>query len=115
MLFDRDWPGPCFTLFIIPFGLQLFAGVKDGESLQLFEESSRSAHKQEAHTMEAVKLVEFDLKQVLTRLVTHLFGDGRYLEIFVFQGLVVQKFLNIVQQITEAGFMWGFCCWFGFV
>ncbi|MEJ1284685.1 phenylalanine-tRNA synthetase 2 (mitochondrial) [Cricetulus griseus] len=55
---------------------ELFAGVKDGESLKLFEESSRSVHKQETHTMEAVKLVEFDLKQVLTRLMTHLFGDG---------------------------------------
>ncbi|EPY83838.1 phenylalanyl-tRNA synthetase, mitochondrial [Camelus ferus] len=56
---------------------QLFAGVKDGESLQLFEQSSRSAHKQETHTMEATKLVEFDLKQTLTGLMTRLFGDGR--------------------------------------
>ncbi|XP_072801838.1 phenylalanine--tRNA ligase, mitochondrial isoform X4 [Vicugna pacos] len=55
---------------------QLFAGVKDGESLQLFEQSSRSAYKQETHTMEATKLVEFDLKQTLTGLMTHLFGDG---------------------------------------
>lgn len=57
-------------------GLQLFAGVQDGESLQLFEQSVRSAQKQETHTMEAAKLVEFDLKQTLTQLVAYLFGDG---------------------------------------
>ncbi|EMP26973.1 Phenylalanyl-tRNA synthetase [Chelonia mydas] len=32
--------------------------------------------------MEAVRLVEFNLKQVLTKLVTHLFGDGPF-----YQGL----------------------------
>ncbi|XP_023597509.1 phenylalanine--tRNA ligase, mitochondrial [Trichechus manatus latirostris] len=30
---------------------ELFAGIKDGESLQLFEQSSRSAHKQETQTV----------------------------------------------------------------
>ncbi|XP_075410244.1 phenylalanine--tRNA ligase, mitochondrial [Tenrec ecaudatus] len=55
---------------------ELFADTKGGESLSLFEEGSRCAHKQETHTMEAVKLVEFDLKQSLTKLMTHLFGDG---------------------------------------
>lgn len=65
-------------MHVISLGLQLFAGMKDGESLQLFEQSSRSAYKQETHTMEAMKLIEFDLKQTLTKLVIHIFGDGRY-------------------------------------
>lgn len=32
--------------------------------------------------MEAVRLVEFNLKQVLTKLMTHIFGDGRSLHLF---------------------------------
>ncbi|XP_043364301.1 phenylalanine--tRNA ligase, mitochondrial isoform X1 [Dermochelys coriacea] len=55
---------------------ELFSNIKDGEGLQLLEQGHRTAHKQETHTMEAVRLVEFNLKQVLTKLVTHLFGDG---------------------------------------
>ncbi|XP_010131649.1 PREDICTED: phenylalanine--tRNA ligase, mitochondrial, partial [Buceros rhinoceros silvestris] len=54
---------------------QLFSSVKDGEGLRLFEQGHRTAHKQECHTMEAVRLVEFNLKQVLTKLMTHIFGD----------------------------------------
>ncbi|XP_074918932.1 phenylalanine--tRNA ligase, mitochondrial isoform X2 [Chelonoidis abingdonii] len=55
---------------------ELFSSIEDGENLQLFEQGHHTAHKQETHTMEAVRLVEFNLKQVLTKLVTHLFGDG---------------------------------------
>uniref|UniRef100_A0A8C9F2B2 Phenylalanyl-tRNA synthetase 2, mitochondrial n=1 Tax=Pavo cristatus TaxID=9049 RepID=A0A8C9F2B2_PAVCR len=54
---------------------ELFSSIKDGESFQLFEQGHRTAHKQECHTMEAVRLVEFNLKQVLTKLMTHIFGD----------------------------------------
>ncbi|NXS70006.1 SYFM protein, partial [Pandion haliaetus] len=59
-----------------PPQIELFSNIKDGEGLQLFEQGHRTAHKQECHTMEAVRLVEFNLKQVLTKLMTHIFGDG---------------------------------------
>uniref|UniRef100_A0A673B0R1 Phenylalanyl-tRNA synthetase 2, mitochondrial n=1 Tax=Sphaeramia orbicularis TaxID=375764 RepID=A0A673B0R1_9TELE len=54
---------------------ELFSQVKDGHQLSLFESGGRrTPQKQETHTLEAVKLVEFNLKQTLTRLITNLFG-----------------------------------------
>ena len=45
--------------------------------MELFESSSsRTNEKQKTHTMEAVKLAEYDLKQMLTRIVEHLCGEG---------------------------------------
>ncbi|KAF5905261.1 phenylalanine--tRNA ligase, mitochondrial [Clarias magur] len=55
---------------------ELFARVENGEDLSLFEHSSRrTPQKQETHTLEAVKLVEFNLKHTLTQLIRHLFGE----------------------------------------
>ncbi|KAM9839800.1 phenylalanine--tRNA ligase, mitochondrial isoform 1-T3 [Aulostomus maculatus] len=55
---------------------ELFSKVQNGEDLSLFEVGGRrTSQKQEAHTLEAVKLVEFNLKQTLMQLVTHLFGE----------------------------------------
>ncbi|XP_005997007.1 phenylalanine--tRNA ligase, mitochondrial [Latimeria chalumnae] len=53
---------------------ELFARVQNGKDLQLFERGRRTPCKQESHSLEAVKLVEFDLKQTLSKLMTHLFG-----------------------------------------
>ncbi|XP_013886784.1 phenylalanine--tRNA ligase, mitochondrial, partial [Austrofundulus limnaeus] len=56
---------------------QLFSKVHKGEELSLLEQGGRwTPQKQETHTLEAVKLLEFDLKKTLTRLVSHLFGAG---------------------------------------
>ncbi|XP_062311998.1 phenylalanine--tRNA ligase, mitochondrial-like isoform X1 [Osmerus eperlanus] len=55
---------------------ELFARVQSGEDLSLFERGGRrTPQKQERHTLEAVKLVEFHLKQTLTHLIKHLFGE----------------------------------------
>ncbi|XP_054621615.1 phenylalanine--tRNA ligase, mitochondrial isoform X2 [Dunckerocampus dactyliophorus] len=59
-------------------GVRLFSNheVHNGEDLQMFEAAGRrTPQKQETHSLEAVKLVEFDLKHTLTRLMTHLFGE----------------------------------------
>ncbi|XP_070101003.1 phenylalanine--tRNA ligase, mitochondrial isoform X13 [Equus przewalskii] len=86
---------------------ELFAGIKNGESLQLFEQSSRSAHKQETHTMEAMKLVEFDLKQTLTRLVTHLFGDaGAQDRVGWAFGLGLERLAMILYDIPDIRLFW---------
>ncbi|XP_064186966.1 phenylalanine--tRNA ligase, mitochondrial-like [Anguilla rostrata] len=65
---------------------ELFAQVEHGEDLCLFESGGRrTPQKQETHTLEAVKLVEFSLKRTLTRLVRHLFGEDleiRWVECF---------------------------------
>lgn len=54
---------------------QLFSRVQNGGELSLFERGGRrTPEKQETHTLEAVKLVEFDLKRTLTQLVSYLFG-----------------------------------------
>ncbi|KAJ3611408.1 hypothetical protein NHX12_021423, partial [Muraenolepis orangiensis] len=54
---------------------ELFRRVENGEDLSLFEAGGRrTAQKQQCHTLEAVKLVEHNLKSTLTGLLTHLFG-----------------------------------------
>lgn len=61
----------------VPGVFQLFQRVEDGGELSLFEGGGRrTPHKQERHSLEAVKLLEFDLKRTLTQLLTHLFGAG---------------------------------------
>ncbi|XP_077911789.1 phenylalanine--tRNA ligase, mitochondrial isoform X4 [Halichoerus grypus] len=86
---------------------ELFAGMKDGESLQLFEQSSRSAYKQETHTMEAMKLIEFDLKQTLTKLVIHIFGDaGAQDRIGWAFGLGLERLAMILYDIPDIRLFW---------
>ncbi|KAL3858630.1 hypothetical protein ACJMK2_008901 [Sinanodonta woodiana] len=55
---------------------ELFTSVRDPIGLSLFEKTvgERLQDKQEVHSLEAVKLVEHDLKSTLERLAHHLFG-----------------------------------------
>lgn len=53
---------------------ELFSSVQGGDALSLFDPGGRrTPQKQEEHSLEAVKLVEFDLKTTLTRLIHRLF------------------------------------------
>lgn len=57
---------------------EVFSGVNDPTGLTLFEDpnhSKRTADKQESHTLDAAKLLEYDLKNTLSSLAHHLFGD----------------------------------------
>lgn len=54
----------------------LFSRVNDSTNLKLFEEGRREPNKQESHTLEAVKLMEYDLKTTLEYLASDLFGPG---------------------------------------
>ncbi|CAL1596376.1 unnamed protein product [Knipowitschia caucasica] len=56
---------------------ELFSSVDGGQHLSLFEDSGRRCgQKQEVHSLEAVTLLQFNLKNTLTRLVHALFGPG---------------------------------------
>lgn len=53
--------------------------MKDASGLTIHEKGKRTDEKQELHTMDAVKLLEYDLKQTLLGLAFKLFGKSRLL------------------------------------
>lgn len=56
---------------------EIFRDINDSESLKLFEhKGSESADKQACHTLEAVKVMEQELKSTLTNLAQIIFGKG---------------------------------------
>lgn len=59
---------------------EVFKDVHDSETLRLFENQGKeSPDKQAVHTLEAVKIMEYQLKNDLIGLARVLFGDGNIL------------------------------------
>lgn len=55
----------------------IFTLLLQKDPLEIFDHSkNKTPEKQAVHTLEAVKLVEFSLKQMLVRMVEHLCGEG---------------------------------------
>jgi len=56
---------------------EIFRDINDSESLRLFEHrGTESAEKQACHSLEAVKVMEQELKSTLTSLAQAIFGKG---------------------------------------
>lgn len=56
---------------------EIFCNMSDSESLKLFEHrGTESAEKQACHSLEAVKIMEQELKSTLTSLAQAIFGKG---------------------------------------
>lgn len=68
-----------FPVFHQVEGVRLFSPQEvlssKGETIKLFENDVRKDYKQEGHTVDAVKLLECDLKNCLVGLVQKLFGS----------------------------------------
>ncbi|XP_051872364.1 phenylalanine--tRNA ligase, mitochondrial isoform X2 [Pristis pectinata] len=86
---------------------ELFANVQNGEELNIFEKGSRTTYKQESHTLEAVKLLEFDLKQTLNKVMAHLFGKaGAQDRIGYAFGLGLERLAMILYGIPDIRLFW---------
>ncbi|XP_067910567.1 phenylalanine--tRNA ligase, mitochondrial isoform X7 [Heterodontus francisci] len=86
---------------------ELFANVQNGEELCIFEKGCRTPYKQEMHTLEAVKLLEFDLKQTLKKVMAHLFGKaGAQDRIGHAFGLGLERLAMILYGIPDIRLFW---------
>lgn len=63
---------------------EIFENVKDADGLKLFEHGdAESSEKQSSHSLEAVKIMEHELKTVLLGLAREIFGNGTDLFFFI--------------------------------
>ncbi|KAG8442429.1 hypothetical protein GDO86_011276 [Hymenochirus boettgeri] len=86
---------------------EFFADAEHMDECHLFENGFRTPHKQESHTLEAVKLVEFQLKHTLCKLITHLFGEaGAHEKIGWAFGLGLERLAMILYGIPDIRFFW---------